>query len=139
MHMAELAGQESGIAVPPPDRAIVELTRSGIVTRWSPGAVFLYGYPEEDIIGRSAGVLRPVGRRAEQADILRRAVEAGRSERYEADLVRKDGTLVTVSVTLSPITSQSGAVAGFQGGVMAGQQPAGRTGPGRGNDRQRTP
>jgi two-component system, cell cycle sensor histidine kinase and response regulator CckA len=114
MHMAELAGRENGTVVPPGDRAIVELTRSGIVTRWSPGAVLLYGYPEEDIVGLGAGVLRPVGKRAEQADVLRRVGRAGRSERYEADMVRKDGTLVTVSVTVAPITSPSGTVAGFR-------------------------
>jgi PAS domain S-box-containing protein len=115
MQMAKSARRESGDAVPAPERAIIEVTRAGIVTSWSPGAARLFGYLEEEIIGRGADVLRPVGGRAEQAAVLRRVAAAGRSERYEADLVRKDGMVVTVTLTVAPITSPAGAVVGVKG------------------------
>jgi PAS domain S-box-containing protein len=115
IRMTKLAGHETGAAVPTPEHAIIEVTRTGIVTGWSAGATRLYGYLGEEIIGCSADALRPPGRRAEQADVLRRVATAGRSQRYEADLVRKDGTVVTVALTVAPITSPAGAVVGIRG------------------------
>ena len=94
----------------------MELTRSGIVTGWSPGAALLYGYQEEEIVGRGADVLRPPDRQAEQDDALRRVTAGGRSERYEADMVRKDGTVVRVSWTVAPIAGPAGDVAGIRAG-----------------------
>jgi two-component system, cell cycle sensor histidine kinase and response regulator CckA len=126
MHMTEPAGQEIGAAVPMPEHAIIEVTQTGIVTSWNPGAVLLYGYLEEEVVGRSADVLRPPGRRAEQADVLRRVIRAGQSERYETDMVRKDGTVVTVSLTVAPIISPAGAAVGVRSvsWEVSGQQAA---------------
>ena len=106
------AGRERAAAVPTSQHAIFDLTPTGVVTSWNPAAVLLYGYLEEEIVGRGADVLCPAARRAEAAGILRRVISAGRTERYEADRVRKDGTLVTVSLTVAPITSPAGAVVG---------------------------
>jgi hypothetical protein len=100
--------------VPSSEPAIVELTRSGVVTSWNPGAVLLYGYREEEIVGRRADVLYPADRQSEQAAVLRRVATAGRSERYETDLVRKDGTPVAVSLTMAPIASPTGDIIGVR-------------------------
>src|SRR5580693_2884599 len=128
LHMTKPAGRKSGAAVPMSEPAIMELTRSGIVTGWSPGAALLYGYREEEIVGRGADVLRPADRQAEQEDVLRRVTAGGRSERYEADMVRKDGTVVRVSLTVAPIVGPAGDVAGVRAvswevsGQRAGQE-----------------
>jgi hypothetical protein len=133
MHMTERAGQESRAAVPMSEPAIVELTRSGIVTGWSPGAALLYGYQEKEIVGRGADVLQPADRQAEQEDVLRRVTAGGRSERYEADMVRKDGTVVRVSWTVAPIVGPAGDVAGVRAvswevsGQRAGQDQVAAT------------
>ena len=127
VHMTEPAGPQSGGAVPMSEPAIVEVTRTGIVTSWNPGAVRLYGYREEEIVGCGADVLRPADRRAEQADILRRVTAAGRSERYEADMARKDGTMVTVSLTVAPIVGPAGDVVGVRAvSWEVGRQQAGQ-------------
>jgi PAS domain S-box-containing protein len=111
MHMTEPAGQKAA-AVPTSEHAIIDMTKTGVVTRWNPAAVLLYGYLEEEIVSRSADVLCPAARRAEEADVLHRVTADRRTERYESDRVCKDGTVVTVSVTAAPIISPAGAVVG---------------------------
>ena len=113
--MTEPAEHERAAAVPTSQHAIIEVTQSGIVTSWNPGAGLLYGYTEEEMVGQSAEVLRPAGRQAEQVAVVRRVIEAGRTERYEADLVRNDGTGVVVSLTVTPIVGPDGAVVGVRG------------------------
>jgi PAS domain S-box-containing protein len=126
MRMTGPAGQDSGAAVPSSEPAIVEVTRSGVVTSWNPSAVLLYGYREEEIVGRRADVLYPADRQSEQAAVLRRVATAGRSERYETDLVRKDGTPVAVSLTVAPIASPAGDIIGVRAvsWEVSGQQEA---------------
>jgi two-component system, cell cycle sensor histidine kinase and response regulator CckA len=112
LDMTEPAGRRGADAVPAPERAIIDVTPHGIVTRWDPVATLLYGYTEEEIVGRSADVLFPQGAR-ELAEILRRVTEGRRSERYEAERVRKDGTAVRVSVIVSPVIGADGDVVGL--------------------------
>ena len=113
MHMTGPAGQDTDAAVPSSEPAIVEVTRSGVVTSWNPSAVLLYGYREEEIVGRRAEVLYPADRQSEQAAVLRRVATAGRSERYETDLVRKDGTVITVVATTASIADKTGTITGL--------------------------
>ena len=92
--------------------AIIDMAPSGAVTGWNPVAVFLYGYQAAEMVGRAADVLcLPEGRAAE-ADILHRVLTDGRTERYEAARVCKDGTVITVSVTVAPIVSAAGDTTG---------------------------
>jgi two-component system cell cycle sensor histidine kinase/response regulator CckA len=105
------AGQQAA-AVLSPEHATIDMTKTGVVTSWNPAAVLLYGYQEEEIVSRSADILCPAARRSEEADVLQRVTAGGRTERYEADRVCKDGTVVTVSVTAAPIISPAGAVVG---------------------------
>jgi len=126
MHMTGPAGQDSGAGVPSSEPAIVEVTRTGVVTSWNLGAVLLYGYEEEEIVGRRAEVLYPADRQSEQAAVLRRVAAAGRAERYESDLVRKDGTAVAVSLTVAPIVGPAGDIVGVRAvsWEVSGQQAA---------------
>jgi PAS domain S-box-containing protein len=133
MDMTKPAARKRAGAVPTPDRAVIDMTQSGVVTSWGPAAALLYGYLEEEIVGRGADVLCPEGLRAEEEEVLRRVTAEGRIEHYEADRVRKDGTVVRVSVTASPVISAAGAVVGVSAvsqeasGQQASQAQGGET------------
>jgi len=92
--------------------AIVTKTRQGLITGWSPVAVDLYGYQPEEIIGRDAAVLFPAGWESEEADLLRRAGAGERIAPHTTNRVRKDGTVITVLLTMSAIGDSSGAIVG---------------------------
>src|SRR5882672_7918512 len=83
--------------------AIIGMTESGAIGSWNPAAERLYGYPAEEIIGQPAHVLVPPERRAAEAAILRRIVAGEEVEPYQADRVSRDGTVVGVSLSISPI------------------------------------
>jgi PAS domain S-box-containing protein len=92
--------------------AIVSRTLDGVVTNWNPGAEALYGYTPADMMGEPVDALVPPDRREEEAEIRARVARGERVERYETVRVRKDGTRVTVSQTLSPILDVNGVIVG---------------------------
>jgi hypothetical protein len=92
--------------------AIIDITRAGVVSSWNPAAVLLYGYLEEDMVGRAANLLCPAKGRAREAKILRRILADGGTERFEADRVCKDGSVVRVSLIMAPILGEAGAITG---------------------------
>jgi len=92
--------------------AIVGKTLDGIVTSWNPAAERMFGYSAEEITGKSIDLLSPEGRTGEMHARLA-GIRAGQpGERLEATRVRKDGSTVTVSITVSPIHDQRGAIIG---------------------------
>jgi len=92
--------------------AIMGKTRDGIITSWNPGAERLYGYSAAEIVGRRAEVLFPPEQRAAEADLLRRIGRGERVQQYQTERLCKDGSTVTVSLTMSPIADASGAIVG---------------------------
>ena len=104
--------QEPNSIVESSHDAIVGITREGIVTIWNPAAARLYGYAPEEIVGGEAGVLYPPERRAETEEVMRRILNGEEIGQYQTDSVQKDGTIVTVSLTASPILDPAGAVVG---------------------------
>jgi PAS domain S-box-containing protein len=92
--------------------AIVTKTRQGMITGWSPVAVDLYGYQPEEIIGRYAAMLVPAGFESEEADLLRRAAAGERIAPYSTNRVRKDGAVISMQLTMSPIVDETGAIIG---------------------------
>jgi PAS domain S-box-containing protein len=92
--------------------AIIGMTQFGVISSCNPAAGRLYGYVPAEIVGKSAEVLVPPELRAEEAAILRRIVTGERVERYRADRVCQDGTIVTVSVAMSPIVDAAGVIVG---------------------------
>ena len=92
--------------------AIMRITRTGIVSSCNPPAVLLYGYLAEDMVGRAADVLYPPETRDHEAEILQRILAGGQTERLEADRVCRDGTMVTVSLIMTPIVDKAGAITG---------------------------
>jgi diguanylate cyclase (GGDEF)-like protein/PAS domain S-box-containing protein len=95
--------------------AIVSQTPSGVVTSWNSGAERLYGWSADEMIGQPAGRLVPRQRAAETADLMARVSRGERVERVETLRVKRNGELVEVALTLSPIVDASGAVTGVAG------------------------
>jgi PAS domain S-box-containing protein len=94
------------------DDAIIGKTLEGAITSWNLGAVRLYGYTAPEVIGRNISVLVPAGHSDETAAILRRLAKGERIEQLEAVRRKKDGSLVDVSLKISPIMDASGNVVG---------------------------
>jgi two-component system, chemotaxis family, CheB/CheR fusion protein len=97
------------------DDAIIGKTLDGVITTWNTGASRLYGYSPEEAIGRHASFLYPPGRK-EEIDAVLQQIRAGRLvDRLETQRLRKDGTVVDVYVTFSPILDSSNAIVGVSG------------------------
>jgi PAS domain S-box-containing protein len=94
------------------DDAIVSKTLDGIVTSWNRSAERLFGYAAAEMIGRPISLLAPAGREDEMPAILERIRRGERIERLETVRRRKDGSLVEVSLTISPIRDARGRLAG---------------------------
>jgi PAS domain S-box-containing protein len=92
--------------------AIIGKTLQGIITSWNKGAEKLFGYTPAEIIGLSINTLIPPDRQQEEVEILEKLGRGERIEGFETVRVRKDGTLIDVSLTISPISNSSGQIIG---------------------------
>ena len=92
--------------------AIVSTTMDGVITSWNAGATAIFGYTAEEVIGQSASVLYSPDRIGEFEPILDQLRRGGRTAGYETKRMRKDGTIIDVLSSLSPILDNSGAVTG---------------------------
>jgi len=93
--------------------AILGKTLDGIVTSWNPGAEALFRYSAAEMIGRPIEVLIPAEGRDTEARLRARVACGLGVEQYESVRLRKDGTRVDVSITLSPIEGPDGRIAGI--------------------------
>lgn len=95
------------------DDAIFAMDPDGKILTWNRGAVRMYGYRAEEIIGRSVAVLIPDDRAAAELDTRRRQIATGEHIEHHVTVRRtKDGGLVDVSVNITPITDDDGRVLG---------------------------
>ena len=95
------------------DDAIVGSTLDGVVTSWNPAAQRMFGYRAEEMIGRDGTVLS-LPDRLYEGGALRAKVASGRHvDHFELIRLRQDGTPLTVSLTISPIRDEEGAVVGL--------------------------
>jgi PAS domain S-box-containing protein len=94
------------------DDAIVSKDLNGIVTSWNAGAVRMFGYLPEEIIGSPITRLIPNDRLQEEPAILERLRRGDRVDHFESIRVRKDGSRFEVSLTISPVKSASGRIVG---------------------------
>jgi PAS domain S-box-containing protein len=92
--------------------AIASKTPDGIVTSWNKGAERVFGYAAEEMIGRSITTVIPKDRHSEELDILARIKRGERIEHFETVRQRKDGALITVSLTVSPLRNAEGEIIG---------------------------
>ena len=94
------------------DDAILSKDLDGVITSWNAAAERMYGYSAQEIVGRPVTLLFPPDRHSEFTQIMERIHRGERVEPYETTRVRKDGSLLSVSVTVSPIKDSSGAIIG---------------------------
>jgi PAS domain S-box-containing protein len=93
------------------DDAIISKDLNGVVTSWNPAAERLFGYTAAEAIGRSIRMIIPADRQDEEELILGR-IRAGEGTHFETIRQRKDGTLVRISLSVSPIHDEEGRVIG---------------------------
>src|ERR1035437_2277978 len=94
------------------DDAIIGVTLKGTITSWNPAAEQMYGYSSRETIGKSLSLLGPVDRAGELTDVLAK-IRAGKHVKHlETNRVRKDGTIVSVSITVAPMRDADGVVVG---------------------------
>lgn len=94
------------------DDAILAKDLSGIIITWNNGAERLFGYTSEEAIGQPILMLIPPDRQHEEPEILGRIRSGDRIHHYETVRRRKDGSLVEVSLSVSPIRSLDGRIVG---------------------------
>jgi PAS domain S-box-containing protein len=92
--------------------AIVGKDLDGIITSWNPAAERLYGYTAQEAIGQPISILVPPENHGELGAILDRLRGGERIRHHETERIRKDGTRVEVSVTISPIRDAHGQIVG---------------------------
>jgi PAS domain S-box-containing protein len=99
-------------AVESSNDAIVTTSPDGIVTGWNPAAERVFGYKTREAVGQSINLIVPDDRGEEVQAILRRIARGERIEHHETMRRRKDGALVQVSISISPIKNQAGEIVG---------------------------
>ena len=92
--------------------AIIGKTLEFIVTSWNAGAERLYGYTAEEVIGQSIGILQPGDRPNELPSLMAKVTHGESIDNFPTVRRRKDGTLIDVSLTLSPIKDTRGQTIG---------------------------
>jgi PAS domain S-box-containing protein len=94
------------------DDAIVSKNLDGIIQSWNGGAESVFGYTAKEAVGQHITIIIPQDRLAEEDEILGRLRHGERIDHFQTVRRRKDGTLIDVSVTISPIRDSSGRVIG---------------------------
>lgn len=92
--------------------AIISKDVNGIIRSWNKGAERLFGYSEQETIGKPVTMLIPEDRQNEEPSIIERIRNGERVDHYETVRVRKDGTPVPISLTVSPVKDAAGRVIG---------------------------
>jgi PAS domain S-box-containing protein len=109
---AEMAQAYLAAIVESSDDAIIGKTLQGIITSWNKGAEKLFGYTAAEIAGLPINTVIPPDRQQEEVDILEKLGRGERIDHFETVRVKKDGTPVHVSLTISPIKDSSGRIIG---------------------------
>jgi PAS domain S-box-containing protein len=94
------------------DDAIVGKDLNGVIASWNPGAERLFGYTADEVVGKSVTCLFPPHLLHEECEILERIRRGEQIEHYETVRRRKDGSLVDISLTVSPLRNAAGKVTG---------------------------
>ena len=106
------AAQRLASIVASSDDAIISKTLDGSITSWNEGAEGLFGYAAEEVIGKPITILIPADRQEEESTIIDRIRRGQRVEHYETVRQRKDGSLINISLTVSPVKDNKGNVIG---------------------------
>jgi len=93
--------------------AIISKTLDDKISSWNAGAERVFGYTRDEVIGQPITVLIPRDRWDEEREILERLNRGERIEHFETIRQRKDGTLIDISLTVSPLKDPTGAIVGY--------------------------
>lgn len=110
--IAEEAAARMAAIVQSSDDAIISKTLEGVITSWNDSAKRIFGYNAEEMIGQHISKLLPPDRLNEETDIISRIKKGERVDHFETVRVRKDGSLIDISVTISPIKDSNGKILG---------------------------
>ena len=108
---AETAAQLASIIQSSHD-AVIGKTLDQVITSWNPGAERLYGYTAAEVTGRHIEMLIPQEDREREAAVVAAVARGERVDQYQTRRLRKDGTTVEVSLTMSPIADRTGTIIG---------------------------
>ena len=95
------------------DDAIIAKDLNGVIQSCNASAVRVFGYPADELIGRPVRMLIPAERQSEEDEILARIRRGDRVEHFDTVRRRKDGTLIDVSLTISPVRDAAGTIIGI--------------------------
>ena len=109
---AEEVGQRLVAIVESSDDAILSKNLDGVITSWNRGAERLFGYTADEIVGKSVTMLIPADRQDEEPEIIGRIRRGDRVEHYETVRLRKNGSLVDISLSVSPVRGANGDIIG---------------------------
>jgi PAS domain S-box-containing protein len=94
------------------DDAIVSKTLEGVIQTWNKGAERIFGWTSDEVVGKLITVIIPPDRLDEEPEILSRLRRGERVDHFETIRMTKDGRLISVSVTISPVRDETGRIIG---------------------------
>ncbi|WP_417389791.1 PAS domain S-box protein [Gimesia sp.] len=92
--------------------AIIGKAPDGTITSWNNGAEVIYGWLEDEVIGETVSILLPPGMAREESEILEAMKTGRRLDQFQTRRMRKDGTIIDVAITVSPIRGMDHQVVG---------------------------
>jgi PAS domain S-box-containing protein len=95
-------------AVESSNDGIITQSLDGIIKSWNKGAEQIYGYSAEEILGNDVSILEPANLKGEIKQLIQKIKQEEKIQHYETSRLKKDGTLINASVTLSPVFDTSG-------------------------------
>jgi PAS domain S-box-containing protein len=110
---AEHAALLLGAIVDSSDDAIISKDLNGVITTWNNGAERVFGYTAAEVVGKPITILIPPERLDEEPEILRRLRRGERVDHFDTVRRRKDGTLLQISLTISPVKDTRGKIVGI--------------------------
>jgi PAS domain S-box-containing protein len=109
---AEVAMAHLAAIIESSEDAIISKSLTGIITSWNAGAEKIFGYTAAEIVGQPVTVLIPTNRTVEENHILQRICQGECIAPYDTQRRRKDGTLIDLSISTSPIKDTDGKIIG---------------------------
>ena len=112
LHKAAETQERLSAIVASSDDCIISKDLDGTVRSWNAGAQRIFGYTSEEMIGRSIRTIIPEDRQSEEDEVLSRIRRGEKVDHFETVRRRKDGTLIDISLTVSPIKDRHGRIIG---------------------------
>src|SRR5262249_12530404 len=109
---ADLIAQQLSAVVESSDDAIISKDLNGIIKTWNSGAKRMFGYTAQEAVGKPITLIIPINQHGEETHILSRIRSGQRIDHFETVRQRKDGSLIDISLTVSPVKDNEGKIIG---------------------------